>query len=288
MAATAKSEFRQADQLATPNAPQLLAFQQPDFDPAEYLNKTLPSLLPSAARSQASRASSAVLLSDLSTQTQSLLAQLNAQTSRLSIILTQLTDEILRTGSRLAYEVEVLRGDTVSLSDTLEETHRTDVAKFLPAANAAESHDKTHRQNVTEDDNGVSSSAARLPPHVAQLKTLTLVRERLNSVIKVFDDAMKWVLPPSELSIASSLISVSTPGQNADEADREQKGREFAETIRGEIEELVAAGGTDNAIGRIEALQTLSQVWKGTAEEKARLKVLDGLVRYAEEKSRSL
>jgi hypothetical protein len=33
----------------------------------------------------------------------------------------QLTDEILRSGGRLAYEVEVLRGETIGLSETLTE-----------------------------------------------------------------------------------------------------------------------------------------------------------------------
>lgn len=319
-AVTAKGDARQADQLATPRPLQVInlhAFQQASFDPADYLNNTLPTLsrsqtLPSrsssssAAAAAAAATAAAVPLSELASQTQALLAQLNAQTSRVSITLTQLTDEILRTGSRLAYEVEVLRGDTIGLSDALEETLRADVARFLPAsAKSVESRDGDDdrpRQSVAESSNGSTNDAvaaaaaatARLPPHMAQLKTLTLVRERLDSVIKVFGDAMQWVLPPSELSIASSLISVSTPDQNADEADRERKGREFAGSIRSEIEELVAgrnatrATGLDNAMDRIEALRVLAQVWKGTAEEKARLKIIDGLVRFAEEKNRSL
>ena len=293
MAGVPQGEFRLSDQLATPNPPQLLAFQQPSFDPAEYFNTTLPSLSSAAVRSQSSRCSSAVPLSELSSQTQTLLSQLNAQLSRLSLTLTQLTDEILRTGSRLAYEVEVLRGDALGLSDTLEETLQADVAKFLPAAQAR-ANEGAGQENVGDLKNGATEANGRLPPYMAQLKTLTLVRDRLDSVIKVYGDAMQWVLPPSELSIASSLISVSTPDQNADEADREKRGREFVEKIRGEIKALVSDRGTDGTSGldkamdHIEALRVLSQVWKGTAEEKARLKMIDGLVRFAEEKNRSL
>ena len=300
MAGTVRRDARQADQLATPNPPQLQlgAFQQASFDPAEYLNNTLPSLSRSSAASRSSSSSVAVPLTELSSATQALLAQLNAQTSRLSITLTQLTDEILRTGSRLAYEVDVLRGDTSGLSDALEDTLRADVARFLPPAKSAErQHENDRPLSATasgNDTNNAATAAARLPPHLAQLKTLTLVRERLDSVIKVFGDAMQWVLPPSEMSMASSLISVSTPDQNADEADRERKGREFAASIRGEVEELVASGranrasGLDDAMDRIEALKVLAQVWKGTAEEKARLKILDGFVRFIEEKNRNL
>ena len=295
-AGSVKSDLRQSSQLATPNPPQLHAFQQSSFDPAEYLNNALPSLSSSTTVPQPSRSSSAVPLTELSSQTQALLAQLNAHTSRLSITLTQLTDEILRTGSRLAYEVEVLRGDTIGLSDTLEETLRSDVARFLPTARAAESDDTDNLPiGGSGLDDGGANGAAHVPPYIARLKTLTLVRERLDSVIKVFGDAMQWVLPPSELSIASSLISVSAPDQSANEANREQKGREFVENIRNEIKELVASGGGGhgatglaNAMNRIEALRVLSQVWKETAEEKARLKAIDGLVRFAEDKSRSL
>ncbi|KAI9657989.1 MAG: hypothetical protein M1821_002646 [Bathelium mastoideum] len=287
-------DLRQTDQLAIRGPPQLHAFQQPSFDPAEYFNHTLPPLSSSsAARSQSSRSSSAVPLSELVSQTQALLTQLNAQTSRLSLTLTQLTDEILRTGSRLAYEVEVLRGDAIGLSDALEDTLSADIAKFLPGAKSEENKDNG-QSSAEAVENGTDKATANVPPYMAQLKTLTLVRDRLDSVIKVFGDAMQWVLPPSELSIASSFISVSTPDQNADEANREQKGREFVENTRAEIEELMTKGGTDgssgldNAMSRIEALRVLTHVWKGTAEEKARLKMLDGLVRFAEERSRSL
>ncbi|KAI9688026.1 MAG: hypothetical protein M1820_010314 [Bogoriella megaspora] len=275
MAGLAKDNTRQSDAIpATAAPPQLLAFQAASFDPAQYLNQTLPPLLTSSTRSHYGRSSTAASLPDLSGQTQTLLAQLNAQLSRLSATLTQLTDEILRTGGRLAYEVEVLRGDTITLADALDEGLQADIARFLPPApnDAEDGHSST------------ANSAAQLPPYMSQLKTLSLVRERLDSVIKVFDEAMKWILPPSELSLASTLISVSAPDREGEEGNREQKGREYAENMRNEIQR----SNVEDAHSRIEALRTLVQVWKGTAEEKARLKFVDGLIRLVEEKQRNL
>ena len=109
--------------------PSLLPFIQPAFDPADHLNALLPSLAFPSSQSKPN----AVSLSELSIQTQSLLSQLNAQTTRLSTVLTQLTDDILRSGGRLAYEVEVLRGETVGLSEALTDGLRPDVEKFVPS-----------------------------------------------------------------------------------------------------------------------------------------------------------
>lgn len=93
-------------------------FLQPGaFDAADYLNSTLNPKLN---------------LSELSSQTQNLLSQLNAQTSRLTAILTQLTDDILRSGARLAYEVDLLRGEAIGLSEALNEGLQDDIALFVP------------------------------------------------------------------------------------------------------------------------------------------------------------
>src|SRR6202012_2923462 len=70
---------------------------------------------------------------DLSSQTQDLLSQLNAHTTRLSAILTQLTDDILRSGGRLAYQVEVLRGETIGLTETLTDGLKDDITRFVPS-----------------------------------------------------------------------------------------------------------------------------------------------------------
>src|SRR5215469_16343030 len=109
----------------------LRPFIQPTFDPADFLNSTLPPLH-LATYNAVSRQANAVSLADLSSQTQSLLSQLNAQAARLTNILTQLTDEILRSGGRLAYEVDVLRGETINLSETLNDTLNPDIKLFLP------------------------------------------------------------------------------------------------------------------------------------------------------------
>ncbi|KAF4308113.1 hypothetical protein GTA08_BOTSDO03737 [Botryosphaeria dothidea] len=285
--------------------PSLLPFIQPHFDPADHLNSVLPSLSCGSPQPRSTNAA-AVPLSELSAQTQALLSQLNAQTTRLSTVLTQMTDDILRSGSRLAYEVEVLRGETVGLSEAMTDALRTDVEKFVPGgvrvAGVESKTDVAERKASTATAGEDSKSAAapadadahqdapELPEYITRLRTLTHVRSRLESVIKVFGEAMQWTLPPSEVSLASSLISVSAPEPGSDSHSREEKGREFAEKLRNEISELVT--GTDEgyeaAQARIQALRDLSQVWKETAEEKARTRFVDGLVKLAEDRHRQL
>lgn len=218
-------------------------------------------------------------LADLSTQTQTLLSQLNAQTSRLSNTLTQLTDEILRSGSRLAYEVEILRGETVGLSDALNEGLKDDVQRFVP-----EEVDQLKADNTTTQE----------PEYIARLRTLTLVRLRLDSVIKIFGEAMQWPLAPSELSVASSLISVSAPDVGPEESrSREEKGKEYAQKLRDEIAVLIESGSTpeegiDAANKRIDELRELAAVWKGSAEEKARTRFVESLTKTVEDRQRAL
>jgi hypothetical protein len=278
--------------------PALAPFVQPRFDPAEHLNATLPSLS-LASRKPANAAS----LADLSSQTQHLLLQLNAHTTRLSTILTQLTDDILRSGGRLAYEVEVLRGETIGLTETLTDSLKSDIGKFLPGGIAlkvepvdedvasptaipadAQDGDQLPQPPLAEDDE-------TSPEYISDLRTLTTVRTRLETVIKVFGEAMHWTIPPSEVSLGASLISVSAPEPGADNASREQKGKEFAAALRSEIAELITGGqesGIEKAEARIQALRGLAQVWKGTAEEKARAKFVEGLIKLAEEKQRDI
>jgi hypothetical protein len=101
---------------------------------------------------------------------------------------------------------------------------------------------------------------------------------------------MHWTLPPSEVSLASSLISVSAPEPGSDASSREQKAREFASALRTEITDLITGeeASTESALLRIQALRDLAQVWKGTAEEKARIKFVESLVKMAEEKQKAL
>jgi hypothetical protein len=269
-------------------------FLQPQFDPAEYLNATLPALSLSTRPKSANAAS----LAALSSQTQDLLSQLNAHTTRLSAILTQLTDDILRSGGRLAYEVEVLRGETIGLNETLTDGLKTDIEKFLPGgisvkADSAEEDIKSPTASPPVDQPGPALQDAEetTPEYISDLRTLTTVRSRLDDVIKVFGEAMHWTIPPTEVSLGASLISVSAPEPGTDSASREQKGKDFAASLRSEIADLITGdpdSGIEKAETRIQALRDLAQVWKGTAEEKARTKFVEGLVRLAEEKQKDI
>jgi len=270
--------------------PALAPFLESKFDPAEYLNATLPALSLSSASARPLKSANAVPIADLSSQTQDLLSQLNAHTTRLSAILTQLTDDILRSGARLAYEVEVLRGETISLTETLTTDLKDDVDKFLPGGI------KLPTEQKDEETKSPAPSPSHPPPdstpeYISDLRTLTTVRTRLETVIKVFGEAMHWTLSPSEISLTSSLISVSAPEPGSDHASQEQKGKEFAAALRSEIADLITGdpeGGREKAEVRIQALRDLAMVWKGTAEEKARGKFVEGLVRVAEEKMREI
>lgn len=180
----------------------ILPFVQPEFDPAQYLNTTLPPL----SLSPASKHPTAVPLSDLSARTQTLLSQLSAQTSRLSNTLTQLTDDILRTGGRLAYEVELLRGETTGLSELLDERLKADIQRFVPADPTTHasitSNGETTKSNDAENTHDTPATSAPPaadnpePDHITRLRTLTHVRQRLDSVIQTFNEAMQWPLPP--------------------------------------------------------------------------------------------
>lgn len=90
----------------------LASFLASDFDAADYFNQNLPALSPpnSASRGNLGRGA---LLSDIASQLQTQLSQINAQTSRVSNGLTRLTDDIVRSGGKLVYEVELLRGSTL-------------------------------------------------------------------------------------------------------------------------------------------------------------------------------
>lgn len=279
----------------------LVPFLQPQFDPADYLNATLPSLSLSAVSSRPLKQPHAVSLAELSSQTQDLLSQLNAHTTRLSAILTQLTDDILRSGARLAYEVEVLRGETIGLAETLTDGLKDDISKFVPGGlRLGEKQEELVQATspALQSDHQSGPPATDLPDpgpstpnYITQLRLLTLVRNRLETVIKVFGEAMHWTLPPSEVSLTSSLISVSAPDPGTDASTREQKGKEFAAALRAEISDLVMGNpesGPEAAQTRIQALKDLAVVWKGTAEEKARAKFVEGLVRIVEDRQKEL
>jgi hypothetical protein len=290
--------------------PFLHSFLNPSFDSAAYLNATLP---PLAASSRP--APGAVPLVDLSIQAQSSLSQLNAHTTRLTNTLTQLTDDILRSGSRLAYEVELLRGETLGLSEALTEGLHDDIAKFVPGGlpdTSAESHTSPIHQRrmsfvaaaaiaaeappalAADDVTGETRTAVAPdePSYISQLRTLTLVRSRLESVIKTFGEAMEFVFPPSEVSVSSSFLSVSAPDAGGENHSTEEKGQQVLQGLRDEISVFLKSSdpvkGIEDAAKRIEELKELSVVWKGTAEEKGRAKFIDSLARMVEERHKEL
>jgi uncharacterized phage infection (PIP) family protein YhgE len=266
-------------------------FLEPDFDPADYLNQVLPSL---ATSSTGARGIKTAPLQDVTAPLQTLLGQLNAQTSRLSTTLTQLTDEIIRSGSRLAYEVEVLRGETLGLTDALENDLKKDIEVFASQSTEEDGEEGT----VEAEDAGSSEPTAAEeakkslntePEYLERLRTLTTIRERLDAVIKTFGSAMQWPIAPSELSLASSFISVSAPDSNDDTRSQEEKGKAFADSLRQEVNDLLAAGpeGPEAANARVAELRELAEVWHGTAEEKARTKQVDALQKLVDDKRKS-
>ncbi|RAK98233.1 uncharacterized protein BO80DRAFT_427530 [Aspergillus ibericus CBS 121593] len=270
-------------------------FTDKSFDPADYLNDALPSLTLASTQANLSRGPpGAIPLSELSSQVQSVLSQINAQNARHSTTLTQLTDEILRSGGRLAYEVEVLRGETIGLSDTLTEALRDDIAKFVP-----EDVDNDKDATIEESENSKEQTERKEeitvqdPEYVTKLRTLNQVRARLEEVVQTFGDAMEWPLPPSETSIASSFISVSAPEPGPESHSREEKGQEAAKKLRMEVTELLdmnggGQAGVEAAARRVESLRTLATIWKGTAEEKARTRFVDSLAKIVEDRRRAL
>jgi hypothetical protein len=283
--------------------PILQPFLAPSFDVADFLNTTLPSLAISSSQHTRSQD---VSLTELSTQTQTLLSNLSAHTTRLTNTLTQLTDEILRSGSRLAYEVEVLRGETLGLSEALTEGLQDDISKFLPEgldghlarrpSRSAETSGSRRRSStitapkIPVEDVPVEQS--RDPAYITQLRTLTSVRNRLETVIKTFGDAMSWTFPPSEVSVTSSFLSVSAPEPGSEAHSIEEKGQQVSKKLRDEIADLLVGGdpvdGIEAAARRVEELKELAKVWKGTAEEKGRVKFVDSLAKMVEDRHREL
>ncbi|KAL2675049.1 hypothetical protein Neosp_011229 [[Neocosmospora] mangrovei] len=279
-------------------------FLDPTFDPATFLNSALP---PLQQRSVPGRTGSDVApLAELSTQAQALISQLNAQTSRLSSTLTQLTDDILRSGSRLAYEVELLRGETLSLQETMTETLHDDISKFVPEGLQEAIEAKSNAAASAKDEKSTAPSTPALvggtvtgtanaddPEFIKHLQTLTLVRSRLDLVIKTFGDAMEFVFPPSEVSVSSGFLSVSAPEPGSAQQSSEDKGQEVLKKIRGEISDLLNKSedpvqGIEKAAQKIEQLKELTVVWKDTAEEKGRNKFIESLAKMVEDRHRDL
>ncbi|MCJ1473726.1 hypothetical protein MMC13_002377 [Lambiella insularis] len=278
--------------------PILQPFLTPTFDPTTYLNSTLPSLTFVVPPSR----SHTLSLPDLAAQTQSHVTQLSAQTSRLTATLTSLTDDILRSGSRLAYEVEVLRGEAISLSETLTQTLKPEIEKFVPggvvvsskldaeATSAGPASPTSVRNAPLVGEESPPEPPDTEPESLASLRTLHHVRASLQRIIAIFDAALSWPLPPSLLSISSSFISVSSPSTQQ-KPSLEAAGQEAAARLKSEIGDLLAQGPEEGVLAaekRVDELKELVGVWRGTVEEKARAKFVDGLARTVAERRKEV
>lgn len=212
--------------------------------------------------------------------------------------------------------MEVLHGETQGLQEALRETLKDDIEVFVPGGIekelerppatararsstitvAAESKgtvtngDAKHTDSVNGEP---KKEEVDEPEYIEKLKKLTAVREKLDTVIKTFDSALNWTFPPSEVSVSSSLISVSAPEPGSEAASVEEKGQAVSKKLRAEVMDILTGGtnGTDGitkARQRIAELRGLCDVWKGTAEEKARLRFVDGLQKMIDDKERKI
>ena len=276
--------------------PALQRLQDTSFDPVDFLNNSIPAFSSSTGPQASSKLSKVTHIQDISAHVQGLLAKLNAQNIRYSNTLTQLTDEILRSGGRLAYEVEILRGDANGLYEVLTDTLQDDIKRLAVGASEAGS------EGIIKEVHGAEMPTQRLengpvdavvsghePQFIPQLRMLSQVKARLEEVISIFGQAMEWPLAPSELSITSSLISVSAPEPGSDTHTREEKARVAMKKLRSEVNGLLDSdgggyAGLEAAATRVESLRSLTTVWKGTAEEKARTKFVDSLARVIDER----
>lgn len=262
--------------------PNLTPFLSKSFSPIDYLNATLPS-----SSTSNNTKSSPLSLSALASQTQSHVSTLAAQSTRLTETLNALTDDILRVSPRLTYEVELLRGEALSLSDSLSSSGNlyASISQFVPETSTS-SHvpvdqNLEHTSTLTSskfDPVGPATPSAAAP--IDPLRTLLHVRSRLTLVSQIFSLALSWPFPPSLLP-KSSLISVSSPADHTYEA----QGQAACARLRQEIIDLLdeSEDGVLKATERIQELRTCVEVWKGTGEEKARGKYVDELEAIVEE-----
>jgi hypothetical protein len=268
----------------------LTKLSRPEFNPVDFLNDALPNLSLST-QTQASKVSRSTQVQGAATEALALFSSLNAINIRSSSELTSLTDEIIRSGNRLAYEVEVLRGDVNGFHELLTESLRKDISEFVkdeaigqvasPIYPDADGDEMVHIRAPTDE-----------PDFMARLRLLSKVKARLESVITVFGEAMEWPVPPSEVS-GASLISVSAPELGIQSSAEDDKANEVLKRIRAEIGDLLAPApgdytGVDAASRKVEEYARLATLWKGTGEEKARLKFVESLTKLVEDRRRAL
>ncbi|RMD43208.1 hypothetical protein DV735_g1894, partial [Chaetothyriales sp. CBS 134920] len=270
------------DQLSSDQA--LAGLNSDQFSAVDLLNDVLPSLSLSS-QGKTSEAAKSNQLQSAAGDIQALLSKLNAHNVRSSSELTFLTDEILRSANRLAYEVEILRGETSTFYDLLNHTLKADIQQFIREEITASTAD--------DDTDGVPDSANRSDPaFISQLRLLCQVKARLESVIAVFGEAMKWPVPPSEVTGGNTLISVSAPELGIQSTEDDVKAREAEREIRAEIQALLdhdlGSAGLLAANKRVEEYRLLARLWKGTSEEKIRNRFVEGLAKMVEDRRRAL
>lgn len=293
--------------------PSLAPFLSPTFSPIAYLNSTLPNRPSTTKASQntsqtSTNKSPPQSLSVLASQTQSQISTLSARTATLSSTLTALTDDILRCSSRLTYEVELLRGEAVGLGEamTAEDGELGDaIRRFVPEGlNVKEvGLDGEEKETVSPQKPGNHASGnqktldgtdeeAQTKQAIERLRTLLHVKSLLQQTTQTFSSALSFPLPPSMLaSTGLSLISVNPPSSDP---NAEEKGQTALANLRREIADLLAMDdgprvseeepvGLRKARERVAELREVTGVWKGTSEEKARTKVVEGLDGMVEE-----
>lgn len=102
-------------------------------------------------------------------------------------------------------------------------------------------------------------------------------------MIQQFNLALAFPLPPSLLTNpTSSRVSVNPPSTDP---ELEREGQAALARLRLEIEELLDAGVPERARERVEELREACRIWKGTGEEEARGKWVDGLELLVEERA---
>ena len=296
--------------------PALQPFLGPSFDPTAYLNSVLPPLfIASAANPIIPRGSST--LTDLTIQAQTQLTQLSASSARLTAILTQLTDDILRSGARLAYDVELLRGEAVALTEILTEGLVKEIKEFAPngvsitkpstetSSNPLSRRGSKSQPHLSDSDEDIipeepikiQEQKVPEPEALTRLRSLLHIRSQLQSVISTFDSALSWPLPPSATSLsASNFISVSAPSSEPPRSpgstpeSLEAVGQSAQQKIRTSVTELLAinrgAEGVLKAEERIEHLKDTLVIWKGTSEEKYRTRFVEGLAKLVSDRRR--
>lgn len=259
-----------------------------DFDPVRYLDNVLPSLT-LTSKLQSTKQNRSAQIQAASADIQALLSKLNTYNARTSTEMTSLTDEILRSGNRLAYEVEVLRSDANSLYDLLSSTLQEDISYFVQKELVRDAIEDVNVQDLSTE----AASRTQDPDFMQQLRLLGHVKSRLEEVIKVFGEALKWPIPPSDVSVASSLISVSAPELGVANSAEDDKARVVIRQYREEITDLLSSegggqAGLDAASKRVEGFQNLATIWRGTAEERARNRVVEGFAKIVEDRKRAL